>query len=66
MTHRDLRDATEDADHDLSAYYGRHVDRARAEADASTAEREPVEVDPLMVEKVAALLSRLQKPVSTI
>lgn len=61
MTYFDRRNATEDAARDLAARYGRFCNRARAEDDASTTGREPVEVDLWVAVKVAMLLSRLRR-----
>ena len=73
MTHRDRRNATEDAAHDLAAHYGRFCNRARAEAEASTTclpvcpgrrrqvEHEPVEIDPQVAVRVAAIMAQLRK-----
>jgi len=59
-------DYRNDADRDLAAYCGRFINRARAEAGASTVPPEPVEIDPLMAATVAAIIYRLRKPVSEV
>ena len=60
MTHRDRRHATEDAACDLAACMGRFCNRARDEDAAGTAGREPVEVDPLVAARVAAIMAQLR------
>jgi len=66
MTYFDRRDATEDAARDLTARYGRFCNRARAEDANSTAEYEPVEIDPMVADRVALIMGRLSMPVSAI